>query len=64
MYSTALDNLKASLNEQYTGLNTAQTGFKADKGRARTAYQNENSSAGQGAKADSMARYAAIYGAL
>lgn len=64
MYSTALDNLKRSLNDQYTGLNAAKTSFTNDKSRARTAYQNENSSAGNGARAESMARYAAIYGAL
>lgn len=59
LYGSAVDNLMRSLNDQYTGINTAKTNFLSDQDRALSSYKNQNTLDSQQARAEALARRAA-----
>lgn len=60
-YARANNDLQRSFNDQLGGVNKARTDFLSQRDRDLAAYQNENTSGSQQARAESLARRAAQY---
>lgn len=60
-YGRAVNDLQRSFNDQLGSTNRARTDFLSQRDRDLAAYQNENTSASQQARAEALARRAAQY---
>lgn len=61
-YNDSFDTLKRSLNDQFEGMLGAKNKYMGDLDRGLTNYKSQNTSASQNARAEAMARMAALYG--
>lgn len=61
LYGQANENLMRSLNDQRTGIDTAKTSFLGDRDRSLAAQKNQNTLDQQSARAEALARKAALY---
>ena len=64
LYSTALDDLMRSFNQQRTGLVDAKTNFESDRARQLTSKRNEKDTSEKMAYQEALGRYNAKYGVL
>lgn len=61
-YARANNDLQRSFNDQLGSVDRARTDFISQRDRDLAAYQNENTSSSQQARAEALARRAAMYG--
>lgn len=62
LFGKSRNDLQRSLNDQLNSVVTGRTNFLDDLTRQRTAYQQENESAGRSAREEALARMAASIG--
>lgn len=60
-YGRAVNDLQRSFNDQLGSVNRARTDFLSQRDRDLAAYENENTSSSQQARAEALARRAAQY---